>query len=65
MHLLLISAAELGESRDGFGLPSLHLGCFRGLSNISRALFLKVGNSRVSAQLADRKGVRGAQFLDS
>ena len=54
----------MGESTAGFGLLSLHSGCFWGLSNTFRALFFKAWQLKVSAQLADRTGFRGAQFLD-
>ena len=54
-----------GERRVGFVLPFSLLGCFRGLSNISRALFFEACQLQVSAQLADRKGFQGAHSLDA
>ena len=50
------------ESR--VGLLSLRSGCFRGLSNTLRALFFEAWQLKASAQLANMKGFRGAQFLD-
>ena len=66
VHLLLVSAAEQGFAWDGVEqgrLPFSRLGCFLGLSNIFRAIF-QAWQIKVSAQLEERKGVRGAQFLD-
>ena len=53
----------MGVKSVGFGLPSSRLQCFRGQSYIFRALFWKLGNSKLV--LSWRVGgVRGPQFLD-
>ena len=45
-------------------LPSPASDAFRGLSNMSQSAIHEAWQLNVSAQLADRKGFRGAQFLD-
>ena len=54
VHLLLISAAETGFAWVGV----------EACPTFSERYFLRPGQLKVSAQLADRKGFRGAQFLD-
>ena len=62
VHLLLLlrrlGLLGTGERRVGFVLPFSLSGCFRGLFNISRALFLRPANSKLVLSWRTGKGFR-------
>ena len=69
VHLLLTSDAEIGFAWDGeergwirAALSPLGM-LSRSIQHFQSAIF-EAWQLKVSAQLADRKGLRGAQFLD-
>ena len=69
VHLLLISAAEMGFAWDGkqqgwvrAALPPLRM-LTGPIQHFQSAIF-QAWQLQSGAQLADREGVRGAQFLD-
>ena len=70
VHLLLTSAAELGFAQDVqekvwviASLPPLRI--MTGPIQHFYSFFLDAQRFRISAQLADRQGIRGAEFVDA